>query len=333
MKGLATGERGKSARDEGSASGPLSRTRATLREGIRDEQGETSVGKAALIAVVALAATVGTTNPGCGSNNGSTNIQNDAGVQDDAAVQEDAPVQDDACVPNTADLCASDQYVYANTLSQGDSLDVGGKYTLTVDSITDTAAMVTLSDNCGNTVKKLAFTDGEMATESDLGLEITATAVASETGTPSSYIFSVRVLCPVQEDAGVQDDAAPVQDDAAPVQDDASVQQDATPQQDAYTSACTQATTGTYSGMITAGTPKTVGGYVFEYLGAVTQDGGVRSADIKISCGGSVVTPDLTCPLGTDTVEHVTADHKKITVNPLYASQMASYVTITVANE
>jgi len=186
---------------------------------------------------------------------------------------------------------------------------------------------------------------GEDAGVEDAGVE--DAPVQSDAAQPDSSIVpdsGPQQDAASQTDSATQTDAPPVQEDASPqsdaAQSDSSVQEDAGQSDssladsgpDAVSPVCAEATTGTFSGMIMAGTPQTVGGYVFEYLGVVTPDGGVRSAPFKISCGGSVVTPDLVCPLGVTTEYDVVADGKKITVKPTYASQMASYVDIDVSD-
>jgi len=90
--------------------------------------------------------------------------------------------------------------------------------------------------------------------------------------------------------------------------------------------ACTEATADSYSGVITSGTPKPVGGYVIEYMG---KSG--FNTQFRISCGGSVIDEELTCMLGQVTTKVVEADHMSISIKPISAGETTVQAEINVA--
>jgi hypothetical protein len=88
---------------------------------------------------------------------------------------------------------------------------------------------------------------------------------------------------------------------------------------------CVEATAGEYSGVLTSGTPLSVGGYTFEYLGKT----GVNT-EFRISCGGSVVDEQLICVLGEVTTKVVEADRMSISIKPIAAGTEVVNAQISV---
>lgn len=91
---------------------------------------------------------------------------------------------------------------------------------------------------------------------------------------------------------------------------------------------CAEATTGYYSGMIYAGSPMNVGGYVWEYAG-IDASGNIL---LNVSCGGNVVETAYPFPEDVATLLVITNDGKKATVTPHSGNTNGTKVTIEVQN-
>jgi hypothetical protein len=90
-------------------------------------------------------------------------------------------------------------------------------------------------------------------------------------------------------------------------------------------SACALSSSAAFNGYIVYGTPKTVGGYSFDYLGKSGSD-----AIIGISCGGAATASAQKCPVGLTTTINVAADGKKITLVPVSANATVVKLAISV---
>ncbi len=92
-------------------------------------------------------------------------------------------------------------------------------------------------------------------------------------------------------------------------------------------SACALSADAAFNGYIVYGTPKTIGGYSFDYLGKSGSD-----VSIGISCGKTAVASAQVCPMGLTSAITVAADGKKITIVPISANATVVHMSITVGS-
>lgn len=144
-------------------------------------------------------------------------------------------------------------------------------------------------------------------------------------------------------DGGAEEDAGPVADggglDAGPVgdggaQEDGGTVADGGPVEDGGASdggssqVCAEATLGYFSGMMFSGSPQTIGGYVFEYLGESPSG----DALIDISCGGLSVVSSHAFPEDIQTVLVDAGNNKSIRVTPHSLAADRTKITIEIEN-
>jgi hypothetical protein len=133
----------------------------------------------------------------------------------------------------------------------------------------------------------------------------------------------------VPTDAALETDVDNGEPDADLVDGGGDVEADAELDVDAGPLACAESSTGTFRGFFDAATPVTVGGYVFDYNGLGPDRG---SALFTITCGGSIVETDYTCPVGIETVINVPVDGRRLRITPTAAGEGGVNVGITVEN-
>lgn len=90
-------------------------------------------------------------------------------------------------------------------------------------------------------------------------------------------------------------------------------------------SACALSSSASFNGYVVYGTPKTVGGYSFDYQGLSGSD-----AIIGISCGGAATVSAQKCTIGLTITINVAQDGKKITIVPVSANATVVKLAISV---
>lgn len=169
-----------------------------------------------------------------------------------------------------------------------------GKFPLTEMMLARIAVAVAVAAtpvaSCTLDVNGIAPIEEDGGPDADVDADVDADADTELDGGPDA-----------DTDADTELDGGPDADTDADVDagEDAGPDADTDADVDAGYPGCPGAFEESWSGVVSAGTPKTVGGYSFEYLGWDTSS----IALFRITCGGYEITPEIACAQGIETVQ------------------------------